>query len=282
MPVFDFVNRYQLLSFGVLSEIVETIERFERLGDVRGSNLPMNQHREPFFEMFHGKLLVNIRGVITETTHPTFDYLGVSYTAADKLLHGFSEMTKRGNFPEEVIIQVSSCGGSPSASQRIAYFFKQLRKKVPIKSIIIEEALSGGFLIAASAGKGNVFASVPLSRCGSIGVISLYRRRLESGDKGVTFVEEKIGDFKAAEASQNTTDEAEKSVNDRMVQIYNQFLRDVSVFRELPLEAVKEIADGRFFYAKEAIELKLIDGLLDLPHFYSNHQVRGLFYEVSN
>ncbi|MBO5666773.1 MAG: S49 family peptidase, partial [Firmicutes bacterium] len=42
---------------------------------------------------------------------------------------------------------------------------------------------------------------------------------------------------------------------------YEQFVGIISEEREIPLEEVKKLADGRLYTAKQALELDLIDGI---------------------
>ena len=121
-------------------------------------------------------------------------------------------------------------------------------------------AASGGYYIACSADK--IFAD-PMTITGSIGVLAAF-----PNIRGIT---EKIGIY----AEQVTTHQNamgysvfeplsegfEKSVKTQIEKIYHTFKSRVAEGRSLNMENVEEIAQGRVWSGKDAVDIGLVDSL---------------------
>ena len=70
------------------------------------------------------------------------------------------------------------------------------------------------------------------------------------------------GEMKSTGNGVDEITESEKDYLQSLVdESYEQFIGIISEEREIPLEDVKQLADGRLYTAKQALELKLIDGI---------------------
>ena len=119
---------------------------------------------------------------------------------------------------------------------------------------------SGGYYVAAAADE---IIAHPTTVTGSIGVILSTLNAAELAQKvGVKSVAIATG------GNKNLLDPLEP-VNAAHVEIfrkvlesdYERFVKLVAAGRDLPVEEVKKIADGRIFSAEEARELKLVDAI---------------------
>jgi protease-4 len=98
---------------------------------------------------------------------------------------------------------------------------------------------------------------------GSIGVIWVFRNKSKYYDEGgVSFYVAKSGNFKDLGSDwRGLTDNEKNYVNSLINESYDRFVEDVSNGRKLPLEKVKEIADGRVYTGTMARQMGLVDDL---------------------
>ncbi len=178
-------------------------------------------------------------------------------TDSEEYLQNIREFEKRGDI-KAVVVRIDSPGGSVGASQEI---FEELQKLRKIKPVIVSMgniATSGGFYIALGGNK--IFAS-PGTITGSIGVVlqipNLQKLLKKLGIEAETI---KSGAFKdTGSIYRPLTPEERKYLSKKIKIVHEQFIRAVSKERKIPIEKIKEIADGRIFTGEEAFKLGLID-----------------------
>ncbi|MGJ3246375.1 MAG: signal peptide peptidase SppA [Elainellaceae cyanobacterium] len=159
-----------------------------------------------------------------------------------------------------IVLRVNSPGGSATASEII---LRELQLAVDEKPVIVsmgDVAASGGYWISTYASQ--IFAE-PTTITGSIGVFGAYINLQELGDKiGVNWDVVKTGD--TADIFTITRPKTEKEIGvlqQAVDQIYDAFLERVSEGRNIPLNRVSEIAQGRVWSGQAAQELGLVDEL---------------------
>ncbi len=159
-----------------------------------------------------------------------------------------------------VILRIDSPGGAVGPSQEIYQEVLKLQKKKPVIVSMGSVAASGGYYVAAAAGR--LFAN-PGTITGSIGVIMTFPNYEELMQKvGVATVVVKSGRFKdMGSATRPFTEDERKLLQAMINDVHAQFVEAVSQGRELPAEEVVKIADGRIFSGRQALELGLIDEL---------------------
>lgn len=168
------------------------------------------------------------------------------------------EKLKKDNTVKGIIIRVNSPGGAVAPSNAIYDYIVSIDK--PVYVAMGSVAASGGYLVSLGADK--IYA-MPSTITGSIGVIMTLMNTEVLMDKiGVKSVILKSGKFKDAGNPDRQMTEEERSVLMAVVtDLYNQFINTVASRRNMKLEEVKKIADGRIFTGKMAKDLKLIDNL---------------------
>jgi protease-4 len=131
----------------------------------------------------------------------------------------------------------------------------------PVYAYFASEACSGGYYISMAADK--IYAN---RNCwtGSIGVIVSLTNYKELMDKlGVKEIDITSGRNKAmGSAAADLTDEQEKIIQSLVDEAYDQFTGIVSEGRNLPIDTVKKLADGRIYSAQQALDSKLIDDIM--------------------
>lgn len=157
-----------------------------------------------------------------------------------------------------VVLRVNSPGGSATASEVMLREILLTKKQKPVIVSMGNVAASGGYWIAAGADY--IFAEEN-TITGSIGVFGLLSNIQEiANEHGVTWDVVKTGKFADITSNVRPKTEAELAIYQRSVdKTYQLFLEKVARHRDLPIEQVKEIAEGRVWSGKEAIEIGLVD-----------------------
>ncbi len=159
-----------------------------------------------------------------------------------------------------LVLRVNSGGGSVLASDRILREIELIKAKgVPVVTSMGDLAASGGYYIACKSDK--IFAE-PSTITGSIGVFGILPSMQKLfGDKlGIHFDTVRTNDYAVAftpfyKLNPQEFDIMQKSVD----QIYDRFLTTVSEGRNMSKEAVQEVAQGRIWTGKRALDLGLVD-----------------------
>ena len=159
-----------------------------------------------------------------------------------------------------VVLRINSPGGSATASDVILRELKLTQEEKPVIVSMGNTAASGGYWIAL--GGSQIFAQ-PTTVTGSIGVFGILPNIQElANENGITWDEVATGELAGLDTISRPKTEGELAVLQGTVdQIYNQFIDRVAENRDLSVEAVKEIAQGRVWSGKRAKELGLVDEL---------------------
>ncbi len=171
------------------------------------------------------------------------------------------ELRKLRNDPQvkAVVLRVNSPGGSAVASEVIQRELVLLRDAgKPVVVSMGTVAASGGYWITTASDR--IFAE-PNTITGSIGVFGILPNVQKlANDHGITFDEVKTGKFaNLISISRPKTDEELKIVQNLVDHIYDQFVGRVAASRKLPVDKVKEIAQGRVWSGDKALQIGLID-----------------------
>lgn len=155
-----------------------------------------------------------------------------------------------------ILIEVDSYGGSPVAGEEIANMIKRSSK--PVVAVIRQSGISGAYL--AISGADQIFASKN-SDVGSIGVTMSYLDNVKKNEKeGLSYIQLSSGKFKDTGDANKSLSEEEKALFMRDVKIMHEnFIKDVSENRNMPIEKVRALADGSTVLGEKAKELGLID-----------------------
>jgi protease-4 len=163
-----------------------------------------------------------------------------------------------------VVLRVNSPGGSALASDVI---WRSVEKTKEIKPVIIsmgDLAASGGYYI--SCGADRIFAE-PNTITGSIGVFGMIPNlgRMLENKIGITFDKVETNDH-AAMTMFSPLDKKELSTIQKGVdEIYESFISKVAFGRDgLKKSDVHNVAMGRVWSGKEALDLELVDEIGDL------------------
>ena len=164
-----------------------------------------------------------------------------------------------------IVIQINSPGGTVGSVQEICnqiHLAQQDGKKVVAS--VADMAFSGGYYIASACDE---IVANPGSLTGSIGVIIVgadLQKLLNF--IGVKFNVLKSGEHKDILAYwRDMTDEERNLLQTLIMDCYQQFVEAVSKGRNIPMDQLLGLADGRIFTGTQALDNHLIDrfGTLD-------------------
>jgi len=202
--------------------------------------------------------VIQINGPISGVS----SWLESSSSGAGVIMEAIRKAGKRKDI-KAVVVRIDSPGGSAGASQEIAMELDRLREKgKPVVTSMGDVCASGGYWIACST---DHIVANGASLTGSIGVI-MQLSNLEGlyGKLGIRNQTIKSGEHKdMGSTSRELSAEEEKILQDLVDDSYQQFLEQVQKGRQEKIAADKllEIADGRIFTGKQALELGLVDSL---------------------
>jgi protease-4 len=159
-----------------------------------------------------------------------------------------------------ILLVIDSPGGVAAPSLEISYKIKKISKDKPVVSYIENVGASGAYYIASAS---NYIIANPQSIVGSIGVIINIPQIYKALDKlGISMVSIKSGKYKDSLSPFKELDKDQrKYIQNLVMEYYNQFIKDVSINRNLPIEELYKVADGRVFSPYTAKNYKLIDSI---------------------
>jgi protease-4 len=163
-----------------------------------------------------------------------------------------------------IILHVNSPGGGVAASEEIYREVKRIKEEKKKKIVVSIETVgaSGAYYVASASNK--IYADNG-SIVGSIGVIAEW---MNYGDllkwaklKNVVF---KTGEFKDTGNPARDLTPAEQAYMQSLIDsMFGQFVQAVADGRGMKFDVVKSIANGKVWTGKEALDMKLIDGIGD-------------------
>jgi len=171
-----------------------------------------------------------------------------------------------------VVLRIDSPGGSALASDLLWHALMRIRAVKPVVVSIGGMAASGGYYLAST---GTVVFADDASIVGSIGVVGgkiAADHALERIGVHAETIPAKVGDPRAAsraafESLLSPWDEATRErMRATMTGIYELFLARVAEGRKMPVEKVRDSAEGRIFGGREGKARGLVDeigGLTD-------------------
>lgn len=159
-----------------------------------------------------------------------------------------------------MVLYVDSPGGSAAASEAMASALDEFARKKPIVVYMASVAASGGYYIATPA---DYIIAQPGTVTGSIGVFSFKLVNSEALRKlRFNTITYQRGEHAGIMSSDTPFSESERRiVRGGIERIYNQFLERVAQCRKMKVESVDQVAGGRVWTGRQALEHGLVDAL---------------------
>lgn len=162
-----------------------------------------------------------------------------------------------------IVLRVESPGGVVGPSQEI---YREIRKTVPTKKVVASMgavAASGGYYVAAACD--GIIAN-PGTITGSIGVIMGYTNFEKLLEKiGLSPVVIKSGEYKdMGSPTRKMTPQEAETLQYFVDQTHRQFVQAIAEGRDMDLDHVESLADGRIYTGEEAMKNGLVDRMGNL------------------
>jgi protease-4 len=159
-----------------------------------------------------------------------------------------------------VIVHIDSPGGTTAGSEQLYDALRELQSKKPMVVVVDGLAASGAYIAALSAD--HIIAN-ETSLVGSIGVLFQYPNFTDVLKTiGIKVEEVKSSPLKAApNGFEPTSPEARAAIEAIVLDSYAWFKDLVKNRRKMDNGQLTRVADGRVFTGRQAIGLKLVDGL---------------------
>jgi len=161
-----------------------------------------------------------------------------------------------------VIVHINSPGGTVAGSEELYQSLIKVKAKKPMVVVVDGLAASGGYIAAMASDR---IVAQQSAIVGSIGVIFQYPNVTELLKTiGVQVESIKSSPLKAAPSGyEPTSPEARAAVESIVRDSFDWFKGLVRDRRHLDDASLQKVSDGRVFTGRQAVELKLIDGLGD-------------------
>jgi protease-4 len=159
-----------------------------------------------------------------------------------------------------VIVHIDSPGGTTAGSEQLFNALRELQSKKPMVVVVDGLAASGAYIAALSAD--HIIAN-ETSLVGSIGVLFQYPNFTDVLKTiGIRVEEVKSSPLKAApNGFEPTSPEARAAIEAIVLDSYAWFKDLVKNRRNMDNGQLTRVADGRVFTGRQAVGLKLVDGL---------------------
>jgi protease-4 len=159
-----------------------------------------------------------------------------------------------------VIVHVNSPGGTTAGSQQLYDSLRALREKKPTVVVVDGLAASGAYIAALSS---DHIIAEDTSLVGSIGVLFQYPNFTDAlKTLGIKVESIKSTPLKAApNGLEPTSPEARAAIEAIVLDSYAWFKNLVKTRRNMTDAQLAAVSDGRVFTGRQALPLKLVDGL---------------------
>ena len=260
----NFINNYEteLLSDAINNNLVDTLFYTDQFDDFLKLKIDSSYNKVSFLDY---------KTTVKTKTNYSKDKIAILYALggilpgkgdegifSESIIKEIKKIKKNKNI-KSVIFYINSGGGSAFASDIIHREIELLNKKKPVIVYMSDVCASGGYYIGMPA---DTLISSKHSILGSIGVFGvvpdlsgLVKNKLKINIDEIK-TSQNIGEINLLKP----LNKKEKNLVQRGVnQIYDDFLKVVSIGRKMSKEDVNEIARGRVYYGERSKEINLVD-----------------------
>jgi protease IV len=173
-----------------------------------------------------------------------------------RLIEDLAENSKA----KAVILWLDTPGGSAVGGEELYTKLRALAAKKPVVAVMRSVSASAGYMVAISS---DYIVAREGTITGSIGVLMEAAEVTELAEKlGIKPIIIKSSPLKGTPSPlEKLTPESTRVVQEAINDFYNRFVDMVAERRQLPREKVVQLADGRIYSGRRALENKLVDAL---------------------
>jgi protease-4 len=179
---------------------------------------------------------------------------------AEKLVKDIRKV-KEDKSVKAVVLRINSPGGDGVISDMIWRELLELKKEKPLYASMSDYAASGGYYLAMAC---DTIVAQPSTLTGSIGVFILFfnPKELLTNKIGLNFEKISTGQYSDyPSAGADLTEAERKMIQVRVDQVYGDFVRKAAQGRNMTVEELNKIAEGRVWTGMDAHRLGLVDQL---------------------
>nr|WP_320132339.1 S49 family peptidase [uncultured Holophaga sp.] len=223
---------------------------------------PAGTQREPY-QVQDGVAIIPIQGVMAKAPGAWGRLCGMTGTAQIRadLQTALDDPTVH-----SIVLLIDSPGGTVDGTQELAQAIFAAREVKPVAALADGCMCSAAMWAGAAASQ--VYITSDTTETGSIGVVATHVDKSGSETQwGQKTTEITAGKYKRI-ASQYSplSEEGRATLQAQVDHIYSVFVDEIAQFRGVSVDTVlADMADGRVFLGKQAIEVGLVDGVSSLP-----------------
>jgi protease-4 len=213
----------------------------------------------PGWEVGPAIAVITVEGDIVDGESTTVPLIR-RHLAGDRTIIQAIEYAMRSDTVKAIVLRVNSPGGSAVASQHIWQALRRARKRKPVVVSLGDMAASGGYFVACA---GDHIVAEPGTITGSIGI---YTGKFDLSE---LLAKVGINTHTTARGKRATMDSSTRPYSAeergfilaRLQYYYREFLSAVGTGRSMTQDQVHEVARGRVWTGKQALERKLVDAI---------------------
>lgn len=222
---------------------------------------PLN-NKSHEIEVRDGVAIIQVEGVLSHKMNLLTEISGGTST---QIIGSQVKQALSDNSIKAIILEVDSQGGSVLGLSELSDLIFNARSEKPIVALASEYMASAAYFIGSAAGE--VLISAETAIVGSIGVVQTHTDISKSEEmNGIKTTEITAGKYKRiASEHEPLTDEGRADLQAFIDSYYSIFVKHVARNRGASIETVlADMADGRTFVGKQAIQSGLADGVSTL------------------
>lgn len=272
----DFSNLPCAIVPSVLSEMVNIGRAPHLVGDLAAleKRFPQkNPEGGKPYEVRSGVAVLPISGVLAKNDNIFMRIFGG--TATERAKHDLNDAAADASV-KAILLHIDSPGGTVDGTQALAAAVRLAASKKPVIAFADGLMASAAYWIGSAASE--IVASSDTTQIGSIGVVAAHRdiSGLEART-GIKTTEITAGKYKRIASSYAPlTEEGSAEIQSQVDALYSIFVHDVASNRNTtPQKVLSDMADGRVFLARQALDAGLIDRIDGLDATLARIQAGG-------
>lgn len=225
-------------------------------------------------EKFGDTAVINVKGSLTSSYVSWHKHFPSYVTSYESIVDALALATVD-NEVKRIVMNFATGGGSVRGVDVAGEAIRKANLIKPVTAHTESHMFSAGYWLAANAGK---ITASKMAETGSIGTLMVLENYKDAEEKeGVKYHVFRAGEYKAlGMPMEELTQKAKDYLQNNLDKTNKFFIDHVSTKRNLMVSESKNWADGKTFYAEEALSVGLIDKiatLSDLIQLQSTQQI---------
>jgi len=219
-----------------------------------------NQENNAEMQINDNTAIINIHGILMKNPPSWLAWFGIETTDYNQIRRQLADAIGKMEV-QSILLHIDSPGGTVAGTSETADAIAAAGKVKPVMAEIEDLGASGAYYLASQAKSitANLNAEV-----GAIGVFTVYDDYSKAAEMaGIKTIVIRSGEHKGMGViAAPITDEQIAAVQDVVNGMAENFIKAVSSGRNMSIEAVRTLADGRVFLAADAKNNGLIDSVI--------------------